>query len=168
VWLTGLPGSDRTAVTRAVAHRLRAEGRRVEVLDGEEARWRASGGGGEDEDMEAVVAGVGWVAQLLARHGIVALVPVLAPSAEDRRRVAQRHANLTTCFLEVHVDTPSAVRDAAGQAAYETYEAPTDPDIRVIAHARNAKECAAAVVELLRARGVLPGGDSPARPAGNG
>jgi adenylylsulfate kinase len=159
VWLTGLPGSGKTAIARALAHQLRTEGRQVEVLHREEMRRHLPAGpgpGSTGQEGEAVVALVGWMAQLLARHGIVTLVPVTAPHAEKRRHVATRHAHLNTCFLEVHVDTPLHAR-ATPDATDEPYEAPADPDLRVSTHARSVKQCAAAVIELLRAKGVLTG-----------
>ena len=38
VWLTGLPSAGMTTIAYALAERLRAEGHRVEVLDGDEIR----------------------------------------------------------------------------------------------------------------------------------
>ncbi|MEV7189852.1 adenylyl-sulfate kinase, partial [Kitasatospora sp. NPDC093102] len=38
VWLTGLPSAGKTTLAFALAERLRAEGHRVEVLDGDEIR----------------------------------------------------------------------------------------------------------------------------------
>ncbi|MFD8984797.1 adenylyl-sulfate kinase, partial [Streptomyces sp. NPDC059564] len=38
VWLTGLPSAGKTTIAYALAERLRAEGHRVEVLDGDEIR----------------------------------------------------------------------------------------------------------------------------------
>ncbi|WP_149038549.1 adenylyl-sulfate kinase, partial [Kitasatospora sp. MBT63] len=38
VWLTGLPSAGKTTLAFALAERLRAEGHKVEVLDGDEIR----------------------------------------------------------------------------------------------------------------------------------
>lgn len=38
VWLTGLPSAGKTTLAFALADRLRAEGHKVEVLDGDEIR----------------------------------------------------------------------------------------------------------------------------------
>ncbi|MER5882908.1 adenylyl-sulfate kinase, partial [Streptomyces sp. NPDC001941] len=44
VWLTGLPSAGKTTIAYALAERLRGEGRRVEVLDGDEIREFLSAG----------------------------------------------------------------------------------------------------------------------------
>ena len=44
VWLTGLPSAGKTTIAYALADRLRAEGHRVEVLDGDEIREFLSAG----------------------------------------------------------------------------------------------------------------------------
>jgi adenylylsulfate kinase len=38
IWFTGLPSAGKSTVARALADRLRAEGRRVELLDGDIVR----------------------------------------------------------------------------------------------------------------------------------
>ncbi|MFJ8195241.1 adenylyl-sulfate kinase, partial [Streptomyces sp. NPDC096094] len=79
VWLTGLPSAGKTTVARAVAKRLRVTGHRVEVLDGDEIREFLSAGlGFGREDRHTNVQRIGFVAELLARNGVTALVPVIA------------------------------------------------------------------------------------------
>ncbi|MFE9423836.1 adenylyl-sulfate kinase [Kitasatospora sp. NPDC006697] len=183
VWLTGLPSSGKTTIARAATTRLRAAGRRVEVLDGDEVRrFLTAGLGFSREDRDANVARIGWVAQVLASNGIIVLVPVIAPYADGRRGVAERHANLDTCFFEVHVAAPlevCAARDVKGLYARQAaghlkgltgvdapYEPPAAPDLRVDSHLQTVKESAATVVDLLRRRGLLGDGAAGARPAG--
>ena len=38
LWFTGLSGAGKSTVSRLVAERLRAQGAKVEVLDGDEVR----------------------------------------------------------------------------------------------------------------------------------
>ncbi|WP_030858028.1 adenylyl-sulfate kinase [Streptomyces sp. NRRL F-2747] len=55
VWLTGLPSAGKTTIAYALAERLRAEGHRVEVLDGDEIREFLSAGlGFSREDLCSV------------------------------------------------------------------------------------------------------------------
>ncbi|MFC9248102.1 adenylyl-sulfate kinase [Streptomyces sp. NPDC057136] len=171
VWLTGLPSAGKTTIARAVEQRLREQDRRVEVLDGDEIREFLSAGlGFSREDRNTNVQRIGLVAEVLARNGIVALVPVIAPYADSRAAVRNRHARSGTPYLEVHVTTPVEVcseRDVKGlyakQAAGEIrgltgvddpYEAPESPDLRIEAHRRSVAESAAAVHELLDGRGT--------------
>ncbi|MFJ6214059.1 adenylyl-sulfate kinase [Streptomyces sp. NPDC092296] len=171
VWLTGLPSAGKTTIAFALAERLRAEGRRVEVLDGDEIRTFLSAGlGFTPEDRHTNVTRIGFVAELLASHGVTVLAPVIAPYAASRAAVRARHDEAGTAFLEIHVATPvevCSVRDvkglyakqAAGQLSGLTgvddpYEAPEAPDLRIEAHTQSVAESAAALHALLTNRGL--------------
>ncbi|MBC3990874.1 adenylyl-sulfate kinase [Streptomyces sp. AC563] len=172
VWLTGLPSAGKTTIAYALAERLTSEGHRVEVLDGDEIREFLSAGlGFSRADRHTNVQRIGFVAELLASHGVIALVPVIAPYADSREAVRQRHQSAGTPYLEVHVATPVEVcseRDVKGlyakQAAGEIsgltgvddpYEAPTDPDLRIETHRQGVHESAAALHALLASRGMV-------------
>ncbi|MFC3238148.1 adenylyl-sulfate kinase, partial [Streptomyces nitrosporeus] len=144
VWLTGLPSAGKTTLALELAGRLRDDGRRVEVLDGDEIRSFLSAGlGFSREERHTNVQRIGLVAEVLARNGITTLVPVIAPYADSRGAVRERHRASDTPYLEVHVATPvevCSVRDVKGlyarQAAGEIsgltgvddpYEAPESP-----------------------------------------
>ena len=72
--------------------RLREEGHLVEVLDGDEIREFISAGlGFSREDRHTNVQRIGFLAELLARNGVKALVPVIAPYADSREAVRKRH-----------------------------------------------------------------------------
>ncbi|PWI41394.1 adenylyl-sulfate kinase [Streptomyces sp. ICBB 8177] len=171
VWLTGLPSAGKTTIAHALAGRLRGEGHRVEVLDGDEIREFLSAGlGFSREDRHTNVQRIGFVAELLASHGVKALVPVIAPYADSREAVRKRHEAAGTRYLEVHVATPvevCSVRDvkglyakqAAGQLSGLTgvddpYEAPAAPDLRIETHTQDASASAAALHALLTERGL--------------
>lgn len=172
VWLTGLPSAGKTTIAYALAERLTGEGHRVEVLDGDEIREFLSAGlGFSRADRHTNVQRIGFVAELLASHGVIALVPVIAPYADSREAVRKRHQAEGTPYLEVHVATPVEVcseRDVKGlyakQAAGEIsgltgvddpYEAPADPDLRIEAHRQGVHESAAALHALLAQRGMV-------------
>ena len=171
VWLTGLPSAGKTTIALALAERLRAEGHRVEILDGDEIRTFLSAGlGFSPEDRDTNIQRIGFVAELLASNGVKVLAPVIAPYAASRAAVATRHAEQGTPYLEVHVATPVEVcseRDVKGlyakQAAGEIsgltgvddpYEAPTAPDLRIQAHTQPVADSAAALHALLTERGL--------------
>ncbi|MFE0101898.1 adenylyl-sulfate kinase [Streptomyces sp. NPDC059009] len=171
VWLTGLPSAGKTTIAYELAGTLRAGGHRVEVLDGDEIREFLSAGlGFSREDRHTNVQRIGFVAELLARNGVLALVPVIAPFADSREAVRKRHQANGTAYVEVHVATPvevCSVRDVKGlyakQAAGELsgltgvddpYEAPESPDLRIESQDQTVQESAAALRALLIERGL--------------
>nr|WP_251022005.1 adenylyl-sulfate kinase [Streptomyces sp. ISL-10] len=172
VWLTGLPSAGKTTIAYELAGRLRAEGHRVELLDGDEIREFLSAGlGFSREDRHTNVQRIGFVAELLASHGVTVLVPVIAPYADSREAVRKRHQQEGTAYVEVHVATPvevCSVRDVKGlyakQAAGEIsgltgvddpYEEPESPDLRIESQNQTVQESAQAVHALLTERGLL-------------
>ncbi|GAB2921802.1 adenylyl-sulfate kinase [Streptomyces mayteni] len=172
IWLTGLPSAGKTTIARALAERLAAEGHRAEVLDGDEIREFLSAGlGFSREDRHTNVRRIGFVAELLASHGVKVLVPVIAPYADSREAVRKHHQTAGTGYLEVHVATPVEVcserdvkglyaRQAAGELSGLTgvddpYEAPAAPDLVIEAHREQVGESAASLYTLLVERGLL-------------
>lgn len=87
VWVTGPSTADRLATAYALAERLTAERRRVEVLD----RFR---------DLGADPTRTGLLAEVLARNEIVVIVPCAAQSVSA---VRERHAQSATQYVEVAV-----------------------------------------------------------------
>ncbi|MFJ4918604.1 adenylyl-sulfate kinase [Streptomyces sp. NPDC088725] len=171
IWLTGLPSAGKTTIANELADRLRGEGHRVEVLDGDEIREFLSAGlGFSRPDRHTNVQRIGFVAELLASQGVKTLVPVIAPYADSREAVRKRHEAASTTYLEVHVATPvevCSVRDVKGlyakQAAGEItgltgvddpYEAPEKPDLRIESHTQTVRQSAAALHTLLTERGL--------------
>ncbi|MEU4278378.1 adenylyl-sulfate kinase [Streptomyces tanashiensis] len=172
IWLTGLPSAGKTTIAYELAGRLRDEGHAVEILDGDEIREFLSAGlGFTREDRHTNVQRIGFVAELLASHGVKVLVPVIAPYDDSREAVRKRHQAEGTAFVEVHVATPvevCSVRDVKGlyakQAAGEIsgltgvddpYEAPENPDLRIESQNQTVQESAAQLHALLTERGLL-------------
>ncbi|HEY3924777.1 MAG TPA: adenylyl-sulfate kinase [Acidothermaceae bacterium] len=171
VWLTGLPSAGKSTIARALASQLRADGRRVELLDGDELRTNLTADlGFSREDRDTNVRRVGFIAGLLARHGVIALVPVIAPYAAARAAVRAAHDVDGTAFIEVHVATPLEVcaeRDVKGLYAKQRageihgltgvddpYEIPTNPEVRLDTQGRSVEEAATLLLNALTARGI--------------
>lgn len=171
VWLTGLPSAGKTTIAYELAGRLREEGHLVEVLDGDEIReFLTADLGFSRADRHTNVQRVGFLADMLARNGVKALVPVIAPYADSREAVRKRHDASGAAYIEVHVATPvevCSVRDVKGlyakQAAGEIsgltgvddpYEAPVNPDLRIESQDQTVQESAALVHTLLTERGL--------------
>ena len=108
VWLTGLPSAGKSTIAHGVEPLLRARGQRVEVLDGDAVRPHlAAARGYSREDRGINIRRIGWVAELLARNGVVVLVSAIAPFRDVRDEVRAAHAANGTPYQEVYVATRS-------------------------------------------------------------
>jgi len=172
LWLTGLPSAGKTTLALALAGVLRERGADVEVLDGDEVRTHLSAGlGFSRQDRETQVSRIGYVAELLARHGVIVIVPVIAPYKDARDRVRAHHESHGTPILQVHLSTPVEVcaeRDVKGLYAKafrgeisamtgvdDPYEIPVDPDLRIDTSTLDQDTSVAALLGLLLERGRL-------------
>jgi bifunctional enzyme CysN/CysC len=170
VLFTGLPGSGKTSLARAVERRLFDAGHAVTVLDGQGMRLGISRdlGFSADERSENLRRSAE-VARLFNDAGIICLAAFVAPDADVRERVAERIG--TDRFLVVHVAAPVEVcrqRDSSGVYAKAdageiadfpgvsaAYEPPAAPDLVVPSHEWPLQRGVEAVVALLESRGVL-------------
>ncbi len=167
VWLTGIPSAGKSTLARGVARLLREQGRRTEILDGDEIRQALSPGlAFTKEDRDQNVRRIGFVAQLLARNGVIVLAPVIAPYADSRAAVREHHQSRGTPYYEVYVSTPVEVcasRDVkglyaaqrAGRISHLTgvddpYEVPVDPDLEIRAHLQSVEESVGLLYAALR------------------
>jgi sulfate adenylyltransferase len=114
VFFTGLSGSGKSTVARAVAHELAALAERhVTLLDGDEVRQHLSKGLGFDAAARAInIDRIGWVAALVASHGGIAVAAPIAPFDEGRRAARAMAERAGASFVLVHVSTPLEVCEA--------------------------------------------------------
>lgn len=148
LWFTGLPSAGKSTIAHALADRLLLDGFRVQVLDGDAVRpYLSAGLGYSRADRDVNVQRIGWVARLLAGHGVIVLVPVIAPYAAARAAVRADHAEAGVPFGEVFVATSLAVaesRDVKGLYAKarageisgltgvdDPYEEPTSAELSI-------------------------------------
>jgi len=169
VWLTGLPSAGKTTIARELMGLLRAEGRYVDLLDGDEVRRGLSADLGFDRRSREVHAGrVTFVAKLLARNGAIPIVALISPYRTSR---AHARAEIGR-FVEVYVSTPVEVceqrdvkglykRARAGEIKEMTgvddpYEVPETPEIVVDTVRLSASESALFIRSELARLGWLP------------
>lgn len=174
LWLSGLPSAGKTTLAFAVADRLRSTGTDVEVLDGDEVRTHLSAGlGFSRADRDVHVDRIGFVAELLASHGVVVIVPVIAPYSQARKKVRARHAANGTGFALVHVSTSLEVcveRDVKGLYARafrgeitsmtgvdDPYEIPEHPELRIDTAVLDQGSAVVQLLDLLAGAGVPAG-----------
>jgi bifunctional enzyme CysN/CysC len=170
VLFTGLTGSGKTTLARAVERRLFDMGRAVAVLDGQSLRLGMSRdlGFSAEERSENLRRGVE-VARLFNDAGLVVLAAFVAPDEAVRQKAAERVG--TDRFLVVHLSAPVEVcrqRDTDGTYARAdageianfpgvsaAYEPPAHPNLVVPTHEWPLGKSVDAVVALLEARSIV-------------
>jgi sulfate adenylyltransferase len=169
--LTGLSGSGKSTIARAVATELVEDGTPVTLLDGDRVRRHLTAGlGFSAADRDTNVRRIGWVAAEVAHHGGIAVCSPIAPHDSVRRDVAAMTAARGGRFVLVHVATPleecerrdrkglyaaarrGEIPDFTGISA--PYDVPADPDLRLDTTGRPVQECVDEVLAVLhRVRG---------------
>jgi len=170
VFFTGLSGSGKSTIARALADELSDAGpRKVTLLDGDEVRQHLSRGLGFDaESREINVDRIAWVAALVAAHGGVAVAAPIAPFGAGRRNARALAEAQGAAFVLVWVSTPLEVCEArdrkglyalarAGEVAEFTgitsaFEPPDDADVVVDTTDTSVPEAVRRIREALDAR----------------
>lgn len=149
VFFTGLSGSGKSTIARALADELADEGPRgVTLLDGDEVRQLLSSELGFDvRSRELNVERIAYVASLVASHGGLAIAAPIAPFASGRAR-ARALIEPHGTFLLVHVSTPLEIcerRDRKG--LYARARAGEIPDFTGISSPYEAPDDAEVVID---------------------
>ncbi|HEU5229438.1 MAG TPA: adenylyl-sulfate kinase [Ktedonobacteraceae bacterium] len=114
IWFTGLSGAGKSTLSEAIEQRLKAQGRNVEVLDGDIVRTHLSKGlGFSREDRDINIKRIAFVCSLLTRNGVVCISAAISPYREAREWARKEIGN----FVEVYVKCPLDVcrqRDVKG------------------------------------------------------
>lgn len=113
VLLTGLSGSGKSTVARALTERLQQQSSLpVTLLDGDEVRRILSPGlGFSRADRELNIERIGWVASLVSATGGIAICAPIAPFDKTRQQVRDM-AERVGGFLLIHISTPLSVCEA--------------------------------------------------------
>lgn len=143
LWFTGLSGSGKSTLAQAVAKRLQSRGITCQQLDGDIMRTSPLGDelGFSKEDRLRNVLRAGYVANMLASNGVVALCSFISPYQKVRAQLR----DMCEDFVEIHVSTPLDVcesRDVKGLYAKarcgdikqftgvsDPYEVPEQPEL---------------------------------------
>ena len=177
LWFTGLSGAGKSTVSHAVYERLHAMGlSQVELLDGDVVRTHLTQGlGFSKEDRDTNVRRIGWVCQLLVKHGAAAITAAISPyrATRDEVRAMVEAAGGPGSFIEVHVNASveeCARRDVKGLYAKamngeipqftgvsDPYEAPQHAEIVLCTEDESLEQSVAAVLGYLEQRGYIGG-----------
>jgi adenylylsulfate kinase len=165
VWLTGLSGSGKSAIAKALLGELHARGIDAAVLESDVLRTQLTPFPRYVEaERDYFYKALAHLGTYLAKQG----TPVIFDATANKRIYREAARRQIARFAEVFVDTPievCAARDPKGlyrkkntttlpgvQAAYEP---PPAPELVVRGDQGTPGEAAAAIVELLQRRGWL-------------
>jgi adenylyl-sulfate kinase len=168
LWFTGLSGAGKSTISGIIEKRLREAGAKIEVLDGDVVRENLSKGlGFSKEDRDINIRRIGFVCELLARNGVIAMVAAISPYRTVREEIRSRIAN----FVEVYVECPLEVvagRDVKGlykkamageipqfTGVSDPYEPPLHPEVVVHSDSESPEESANRVWAKLEELGLI-------------
>src|ERR671916_2361394 len=143
LWFTGLSGAGKSTIAQLVEHQLAERDLKVEVLDGDVVRTNLSKGlGFSKEDRDTNIRRIAFVADLLSRNGVIAIVAAISPYRDTRE---EARALMNSRFVEVYVRATvdeCARRDVKGlyekaqhgeiehfTGVSDPYEEPAEPEL---------------------------------------
>ena len=170
VWFTGLSGAGKSTIANIVEQRLHAAGHHTMLLDGDNVRHGLNRNLGFTEaDRVENVRRVGEVAKLMVEAGLVVLCSFISPYRAEREMVRSLVAQDE--FIEIFVDTPieeCVQRDPKGLYAKAhtgqlknftgvdaPYEAPDNPEVRLLTVGHEPGELAETVLRVLADRQII-------------
>jgi adenylylsulfate kinase len=169
IWFTGLSGSGKSTLAKALASHLDSLSLAHELIDGDEIRRELCKDlGYSKEDRDENVRRIGYIARLLNRHGVTAIVAAISPYRLARQQVRQRCSS----FVEVHVDCSLATlasRDVKGLYAKalkgeipffsgvsDPYEEPLEPEIYINSETHTVEQSISLLIARLEELDCLP------------
>ena len=168
IWFTGLSGAGKSTIAEALEKVLKERGRKVEIMDGDVVRTNLSKGlGFSKEDRDINIRRIGFVCDLLARNGVIAIAAAISPYREVRD---ENRAN-TENFLEVYVECSIEEltrRDVKGlyekalkgeiknfTGISDPYEAPLNPEVTLNSETQTEEESLKILTDKLAELGYL-------------
>jgi bifunctional enzyme CysN/CysC len=170
LWFTGLSGSGKSTVAKAVLARLHELGLHVNCLDGDNVRHGlCSDLGFTADDRSENIRRIGELAKLFMENGNITICSFISPYQKDRDFVRSILADdrfyetFIDCDIEVckQRDPKGLYKKAlAGQINGFTgidspYEAPVNPDLRLKSDTKPVEELVEEVITKLKEDGII-------------
>lgn len=163
LWFTGLSGAGKSTIASNVYQKLKSEDDfPIEILDGDEIREHLCKDlGFSREDRFKNIERIAFLASKISKHGILVLVPVIAPYKEARELARSLNQNFCEVFVKAKLDTVIN-RDVKGlykkalnneienfTGISDAYEEPENPDILIESDVLSIEESVNKVVNYL-------------------
>ena len=173
VWFTGLSGAGKSTLAEMLYHELGKRNLKVEMLDGDVVRTNLSKGlGFSKEDRDTNILRIGFVANLLSRNGVAAIVSAISPYREARNQSRAMIRDFVEVFVHATVEE-CARRDVKGLYAKalageitgftgvdDPYEPPQSPEIYIDTMTQDPVESLQLILDKLGEMGYV---EEPAR-----
>lgn len=169
-WLTGLSGSGKTTVSYAVAQELKKinPDLKIEILDGDEIRENLCKDlGFNKEDRLTNIQRIAFLAGKISKHGVLVLVPVIAPYQEARQKAKELSENFCEVFVKASINEVSK-RDVKGlykkalageiknfTGISDVYEEPKNPDLVLDTENESLEESVAKLINYFSTNGFI-------------
>jgi adenylylsulfate kinase len=168
VQLTGLSGAGKSTIAAAVKELLQGEGYKVEIVDGDVYRKKLCPDlGFSKEDRNENIRRLGFVANLLATHGVISILAAINPYEEIRRELSEYGPHVKTVWINCDLQTllkrdtkqlykramlpndhPEKIHNLTG--VNDPFEEPIDPDLVIDTHKHSEAECVAMLYDLIK------------------
>lgn len=164
LWCTGLSGSGKSTIAKAVEEKFFAEGRPVYRLDGDNLRFGLNRNlGFSKEDRRENIRRAAEVAKLFNDAGISVICSLISPMREDRARAREI---IGDSFFEVYLNTPLAecekrdphglykkarsgeIKEFTGISA--PYEAPENAELELDTSKYSVEGCLEQILKLVQ------------------
>ncbi|HEY2663082.1 MAG TPA: adenylyl-sulfate kinase, partial [Candidatus Binataceae bacterium] len=156
--------AGKSTLANLLADELRARSYRVEILDGDEVRTNLSKGlGFSKQDRDTNIRRIGYVCNLLARNGVIAISAAISPYREVRNEVRAMHGKFFEVFIKCSLDK-LVERDVKGlykkalageiksfTGVSDPYEEPLSPELVLDSGGETREESFAKLIGRLEA-----------------
>jgi adenylylsulfate kinase len=171
IWLTGLSGSGKTTIARALERELHNKGFICQVLDGDNIRSGINNNlGFTNDDRNENIRRIAEVSKLFLNCGIININSFISPTEEIRQTAIDIIGKEN--FVEVYVNAPVSVcekRDVKGlykkaragmiknfTGVDTVFEAPKKPDIELHSDKMSVEDSVSLIMEHVLPR-ITPG-----------